>query len=85
MIPPGIALTAHPVLRQAVNVLCSVRTQKSGAITNMVREAHTADAVAKDALRKRKAKEDFEENVRLKSVRVEKRDKAEYSHDGPSY
>jgi hypothetical protein len=78
MIPPGIALTAHPVLRQAVNVLCSVRTQKSGAITNMVREANEAEVLAKNALRKSKAKEDFDENVRLKSVRLEKRDKAEY-------
>jgi hypothetical protein len=38
MIPPGIALTAHPILRLAVNELCSVRTRKSGAITNLVRE-----------------------------------------------
>jgi hypothetical protein len=45
----------------------------------MVREANRADVIAKDELRKRKAKEDFEENVRLKSVRVEKRDKAEYT------
>jgi hypothetical protein len=79
MIPPGIALTAHPVLRQAVNVLCSVRTRKSWAITNMVREAHKAEVIAKNALRKSKAKEDFEENVRLKSVRLEKRDNAEYT------
>jgi hypothetical protein len=43
MIPPGIALTAHPILRQAVNALCSVRTKKSGAITNLVRTANKAD------------------------------------------
>jgi hypothetical protein len=78
MIPPGIALTAHPVLQQAVNELCSVRTRKSGAITNLVREANKADVVAKNEMRKRIAREEFEENVRLKTMRAEKRDKAEY-------
>jgi hypothetical protein len=79
MIPPGIALTAHPTLRHAVNALCSVRTMKSGAITNLVRAANKADVKAKNALRKRKAAEDFAENVRLKSMRAEKRDKADYT------
>ena len=79
MIPPGIALTAHPILRLAVNELCSVRTKKSGAITNLVHEANKAEVVAKHELRKRKAAEDFAENVRLKSMRAEKRDKADYT------
>jgi hypothetical protein len=79
MKPPGIALTAHPVLRLAVNKLCSVRTRKIGAITSMVRVAHKANVIAKNEMRKRKAQEDFEENVRLKAVRAEKRDKADYT------
>ena len=77
MIPPGIALTAHPTLREAVNLLCSVRTQKIGAITNLVRNANKADVLAKNELRIRKAAEDFAENVRLKSVRAGKRDERE--------
>jgi hypothetical protein len=79
MIPPGIALTAHPALREAVNLVCSVRTQKVGAITNLVRIANKADFVAKDEMRIRRAAEDFAENVRLKAVRAGKRDKAEYT------
>ncbi len=78
MKPPGIALTAHPILRQAVNKLCSVRTRKIGAITSLVRNANKAAMVARDANRKSKAKEDFDETVRLKAVRAEKRDKADY-------
>ncbi len=38
--PPGIALTAHPVLRLAVNNVCSVRTRKVGSVTRIVREAN---------------------------------------------
>ncbi len=79
MVPAGIALTAHPSLRQAVNLLCSVRTKKIGAITNLVREAKKADVLAKNELRIPKAAEDFAENVRLKSVRAGKRDKADYT------
>jgi hypothetical protein len=79
MKPPGIALTAHPVLRQAVNKLCSVRTKKVGALTRLVRDAHKAAVVAKNANRKRKAKEDFDEAIRLKTQRAEKRDKADYT------
>jgi hypothetical protein len=45
----------------------------------MVREAYKAEVLAENALRKSKAKEDFEENVRLKSVRLEERDNAEYT------
>jgi hypothetical protein len=79
MKPPGIALTAHPVLRQAVNKLCSVRTKKVGALTRLVRDAHKAAVVAKNANRKRKAQEDFDEAIRLKTQRAEKRDKADYT------
>jgi hypothetical protein len=79
MKPPGIALTAHPMLRLAVNKLCSVRTRKIGAITQIVRTANKADVIAKNEMRKRKAQEDFDENVRLKAQRAEKRDKADYT------
>jgi hypothetical protein len=79
MKPPGIALTAHPLLRKAVNKLCSVRTKKIGGITQIVRHAHKAAMDAKNANRKRKAQEDFDEAIRLKTQRAEKRDKADYT------
>ncbi len=65
MKPPGIALTAHPALRLAVNKLCSVRTREVGIVTRLVREANRVAVEAKDANRKRKAKKDFDERVRL--------------------
>jgi hypothetical protein len=79
MKPPGIALTADPALRLAVNKLCSVRTCKVGSITSLVRKANKDAMKAKDANRKRKAKEDFDEKVRLKAQKAEKRDKADYT------
>ena len=79
MKPPGIALTADPALRLAVNKLCSVRTCKVGSITSLVRKANKDAMKAKDANRKRKAKEDFDERVRLKAQKAEKRDKADYT------
>jgi hypothetical protein len=79
MKPPGIALTAHPALRLAVNKLCSVRTRKVGSIISIVREANKEALKAKDANRKRRAKEDFDERVRLKAQRAKKRDKADYT------
>jgi hypothetical protein len=79
MKPPGIALTADPVLRLTVNKLCSVRTRKVGSITSLVRIANKEAIKAKDTNRKRKAKEDFDERVRLKAQRAEKRDKADYT------
>ena len=75
----GIALTAHPALRLAVNKLCSVRTRKVGNVTRLVREAYKEAVKAKDANRKRKAKEDFDERVRLKAKRAIIRDKADYT------
>jgi hypothetical protein len=79
MKPPGIALTADPALRLAVNKLCSVRTRKVGSIASIVRKANKDAIKAKDANRKRKAKEDFNERVRLKAQKAEKRDKADYT------
>jgi hypothetical protein len=51
----GIALTAHPALRKAVNILCSVRRKSTGAVTRICRDAHTLDTVAHINNRKDKA------------------------------
>ncbi len=56
-----------------------MRTKKVGAITRLVQHAHKAAVVAKNANRKRKAQEDFDEAIRLKTQRAEKRDKADYT------
>ena len=51
----GIALTATPALRNAVNVVCSVRRKTIGSVTRLCREAHKVDAVAQVTHRKEKA------------------------------
>jgi hypothetical protein len=79
MKPPGIALIADPVLRLAVNKLCSVRTKKVGSVTLIVRNANRDAVIAKDLNRKQKAKDNFDEAIHLKSNRAEKRDKADYT------
>ncbi len=67
------------MLRLAVNKVCSVRTTKVGSVTQIVRSANKAAVIAKDLNRKRKAQEDYDEAIRLRSKRAEKRDKADYT------
>jgi hypothetical protein len=44
---PGIALTAHPDIRSAVNKLCSIKRRKSlGTVTLLQREAYVTDKAA---------------------------------------
>ena len=52
----GIAITAHPDLKRAVNKLCSVRRKSIGRVTALAREAHKQDKAVQVANRKRKAK-----------------------------
>jgi hypothetical protein len=66
---PGIALTAHPKVKEAVSKLCSVRRKTAGLVTIMQREAFRTDQKAQVLNRKRKAKEKFEENV-AKQARI---------------
>jgi hypothetical protein len=63
----------------AVNKVCSVRTTKVGSVTQIVKSANRAAMIAKDLNRKRKAQEDYDEAIRLKSQRAGKRDKADYT------
>ncbi len=53
MKPPGIAITGDPVLRLAVNKVCSVRTTKVGSVTQIVRSANKAAVIAKDLFNRR--------------------------------
>ncbi len=55
----GIALTAHPNLKRAVNIVCSVRRKTIGAMTQMLRAAQTSDREEQVATRKRKAHEKY--------------------------
>ena len=66
MKPPGIAITGDPVLRLAVNKVCSVRTTMVGSVTQIVRVANKTAVIAKDLNRKRKAQEDYDEAIRLR-------------------
>jgi hypothetical protein len=66
---PGIALTAHPKVKDAVSKLCSVRRKNAGLVTILQREAFRTDQKAQVLNRKRKAKEKFEENV-AKQARI---------------
>jgi hypothetical protein len=52
----GIAITAHPDLKRAVNVLCSVRRKTKGRITLLAREAHKTDKELQIATRNLKQK-----------------------------
>ena len=75
----GIALTAHPNLKRAVNVVCSVRRKTIGAVTQMVRAAQASDREEQVATRKRKAHEKYLKNLRLKASKALKADKAEFT------
>jgi hypothetical protein len=61
----GIALTAHPELKRAVNVVCSVRRKTIGAVTRIVREAQILDSEEQKETRKRRAREKYEKKLRL--------------------
>jgi hypothetical protein len=74
----GIALTAHPSLRQAVNVVCSVRRRKVGAVTNIIRQAQIDDKTEQIETRKRKAIEHYEAGIRSKTTKAARVDKAEH-------
>jgi hypothetical protein len=73
----GIALTAHPALKRAVNELCSVRKRTLGRVTGLVREARKLDKVAQVANRKRKATDKHEAQIRKQARTAASRDKAE--------
>lgn len=73
----GIALTAHPDLKRAVNTLCSVRRKTKGRITLLARDAHKTDKGLQRETRKRKAKEKHDAQVRKQARSAASRDKAE--------
>ena len=79
----GIAVTAHPHLKRAVNAVCSVRRKNIGEVTLMVRAAQNEDKVEQIATRKRKAAEKHANNLRLKACKAAKVDEAEHTaaHD----
>jgi hypothetical protein len=73
----GIALTAHPDLKRAINILCSVRRRTKGRITLLARDAHKTDKHLQIATRKRKAKEKYAAQVKKQARTAASRDKAE--------
>lgn len=75
----GIAVTAHPHLKQAVNVVCSVRRKTVGAVTRIVREGQQSDKTEQVVNRKRKALEKHEHSLRLKAIKAAKVDEAEHT------
>ncbi len=74
---PGIALTAHPDIRSAVNKLCSIRRKSLGAVTIIQRKAYVTDKKAQLSNRKRKADERFQVNVDRQATIAVSRNKAE--------
>jgi hypothetical protein len=74
----GIALTAHPSLKRAVNVVCSVRRKNIGAVTAIIRQGQIEDKVEQIETRKRKAGEQFEARLRSKTAKAARVDKAEH-------
>jgi hypothetical protein len=79
----GIAVTAHPNLKIAVNAVCSVRRKKVGVVTRLVRTAQDEDRVEQVGIRKLKAAHKHAETLRLKAVKAAKVDHAEHTatHD----
>ena len=75
----GIALTAHPDLKVAVNTVCSVRRKKTGVVTVLVRQGQVEDKEEQNSTRKRKAEEKYQNNLRLKAVKAARTDKAEHT------
>jgi hypothetical protein len=74
---PGIALTAHPTIRAAVNKLCSIRKKSLGAVTLIQRVAYVTDKKAQVANRKLKADEKFQANIARQATIAASRNKAE--------
>ena len=74
---PGIALTAHPEVKAAVNTLCSVRRKTVGEVTRQHREAYRMDKYDQIMTRKRKTTEKFDANVAKQAKIAANRDKAE--------
>ncbi len=72
----AIALTAHPDLKRAVSVVCSVRRKTIGAVTRIVREAQFHDTEEQKSTRKRRAREKYQKSLRLKASKAAKADKA---------
>jgi hypothetical protein len=75
----GIAITAHPDLKRAVNILCSVRRKSLGRVTCLAREAHKRDKSLQVTNRKRKAKEQRAAQIAKQARTAESRDKAEHT------
>ena len=59
----GIAITADPLLKRAVNKLCCVRHKSKGRVTILAREAHKNDKEAQVANRKRKSTEKHDAQI----------------------
>ncbi len=73
----GIALTAHPALKSAVNTLCSVRRKTVGVVTLQVRAAQNMDKEAQVMHRKQSAKNKYNALIKQQATKAAKRDKAE--------
>ena len=74
----GIALTAHPILKRAVNLVCSVRRKTVGTVTQIIRQAQNDDKSEQIETRKRKAIETYEARIRAKATKAARVDKAEH-------
>jgi hypothetical protein len=74
----GIALTAHPALKRAVNEVCSVRRKRVGAVTSIIRKAQIDDKQLQLVTRKRKAEEHIAARIRAKTTKATRIDKAEH-------
>jgi hypothetical protein len=75
----GIAITAHPSLKRAVNAVCSVKRKTVRSVTRIVREAQVADKVEQVQTRKRKAEDKYTASLRRKAVKAAKVDQAEHT------
>jgi hypothetical protein len=73
----GIALTAHPDIKSAVNKICSVRRKTVGQVTQLLRASHRVDKNDQVETRKRKAADKFDANVLQQATLAGHRNKAE--------
>ncbi len=73
----GIALTAHPDIKSAVNKICSVRRKTVGQVTQLLRASHRVDKNDQVETGKRKAAEKFDANVQQQATLAGHRNKAE--------
>jgi hypothetical protein len=76
---PGIAITAHPDLKRAVSVVCSVRRKLIGSVTIIVRAAQVSDSKEQKATRKLRAREKHLHLLHLKATRAVRIDMAEHT------